>query len=65
MDRDPSVNDSRPDAEDTDEVAAGSVENPIPPGEPQPGDANEMASLHGGPVDVAPGHKRKPSQQGE
>ncbi len=51
---------------ETDETASGSVENPIPPGEPQPGDANELASMHGGPVDVAPGgYKRKPAQQGE
>jgi len=47
------------------ERASGTVQSPIPPGEPQPGDANEMASLHGGPVDISPGRQRKPPQQSE
>lgn len=47
------------------EPASGSVENPIPPGEAQPGDANERASNLGGPVDVFPGRPRKPERSGE
>lgn len=51
-----------PDADDT---ASGSVEQPIPPGEVQPGDMNELASTLGGPIDVFPGRRRKPVQQGD
>ena len=47
------------------ERASGSVENPIPPGEVQPGEMNELASTLGGPVDVFPGRQRKPAQSGE
>jgi hypothetical protein len=47
------------------ERASGTVENPIPPGEPQPGDTNELASTLGGPVDVFPMRQRKPPQQSE
>ncbi|ONG45624.1 hypothetical protein BKE38_26270 [Pseudoroseomonas deserti] len=47
------------------ERASGSVEKPIPPGEVQPGEMNELASTLGGPVDVFPGRQRKPPQSGE
>ncbi|MBU8537050.1 hypothetical protein [Falsiroseomonas tokyonensis] len=45
-----------PDAIDDgeDERAAGTVEDPIHPGEAQPGEAVEQAQLRGGPVDIAP-----------
>ena len=47
------------------EKASGSVREPIPPGESQPGDANEMGGNLGGPVDVFPAPRRKPEQQEE
>ena len=56
MDRTP---DPRRDAE---EPASGTITQPIPPGEVQPGDANELASTLGGPVDVFPQRRRKPEQ---
>ena len=40
------------------ERASGSVEQPIPPDEAQPGDRSEMAAGLGGPVDIAPGRSR-------
>jgi hypothetical protein len=42
-----------------DDRAAGQVEDPIHPGEPQAGDRNEQAALRGGPVDVTPDRPRK------
>ncbi|MBO1074241.1 hypothetical protein [Roseomonas marmotae] len=48
---------------DADDTASGTVEHPIPPGEPQPGDINELAGTLGGPIDVFPGRPRKPLQQ--
>ncbi len=45
--------------------AAGTIEEPIPPGEVQPGELNELAATLGGPVDVFPGRRRKPVQSGE
>jgi hypothetical protein len=47
------------------ERASGSIENPIPPGEVQPGEMNELAATLGGPIDVFPGRHRKPPQSGE
>ncbi len=44
---------------------AGTVNEPIPPGEVQPGETNEAGSTLGGPVDVFPVRRRKPSQSGE
>lgn len=40
------------------EPASGSVENPVPPGEAQPGDRAEAGANLGGPVDVFPGARR-------
>ncbi|EFH12061.1 hypothetical protein ACFFMP_04170 [Pseudoroseomonas cervicalis] len=45
--------------------ATGSVGQPIPPGEVQPGEMNELAATLGGPVDVFPGRRRKPVQSGD
>ena len=41
-----------------DEPASGSVENPVPPDEAQPGDRSELGANLGGPVDVFPGARR-------
>ena len=41
-----------------DEPASGSVDNPIPPDEAQPGDRSELGANLGGPVDVFPGARR-------
>ena len=41
------------------EPASGSVENPIPPDEAQPGDRSELGANLGGPVDVFPGARRR------
>lgn len=49
--------DARTDAE-RDEPASGSVENPVPPDEAQPGDRSELGANLGGPVDVFPGARR-------
>ncbi|MBU8543352.1 MULTISPECIES: hypothetical protein [Roseomonadaceae] len=37
-----------------DERAAGQIDDPIQPGETQPGERIEQAQLRGGPVDIAP-----------
>jgi hypothetical protein len=56
----------RPDPQPPEEErASGTIQSPIPPGEPQAGDTNELASTLGGPVDVFPGRQRKPPQQSE
>ncbi len=41
-----------------DEPALGSVDNPIPPDEAQPGDRSELGANLGGLVDVFPGARR-------
>jgi hypothetical protein len=41
------------------ERASGSVEHPIPPDEAQPGDRSELGANLGGPVDIAPGARRR------
>ena len=41
-----------------DEPASGSVDNPVPPDEAQPGDRSELGANLGGPVDVFPGRRR-------
>jgi hypothetical protein len=43
---------------DREEPASGSVKNPIPPDEAQPGDRSELGANMGGPVDVFPGARR-------
>lgn len=43
-------------AQDTD--AAGTVADPIHPGEAQPGETMEQAQLRGGPVDISPARPR-------
>lgn len=50
---------------DADDTASGTIQEPIPPGEAQPGDMNELGGNLGGPVDVFPGRPRKPVQQQE
>ncbi|PHK95170.1 hypothetical protein CR162_10190 [Pseudoroseomonas rhizosphaerae] len=48
------------------EKASGTIRQPIPPGEVQPGETNELAATLGGPVDVFPaGGRRKPPQSGD
>ncbi|WP_203072365.1 hypothetical protein [Falsiroseomonas ponticola] len=39
--------------------AAGHVDDPIHPGETQPGEMMEQAQLRGGPVDIAPDRIRR------
>ncbi len=53
---------SKPDdaAPGADDPAAGTAEEPIPPGEAQPGDWVEQAQNLGGPVDIAPGRGPRP-----
>ncbi|MCI0756975.1 hypothetical protein [Teichococcus vastitatis] len=47
------------------EVASGTIRQPIQPGEVQPGEMNELAQTLGGPVDVFPaGGRRKTPQSG-
>lgn len=41
------------------ERAAGTIDDPIQPGETQPGEAMEQAQLRGGPVDIAPERLRR------
>lgn len=52
-----------PNDADADGPASGSVEHPIAPDDPQPGDSAELASNLGGPVDIAPGARRGPAAQ--
>lgn len=51
--------------QDPPERATGTITQPIPPGEVQPGELNELAATLGGPIDVFPGRQRKPQQSGE
>ena len=46
-------------ADRTDERAAGTVANPIAPGETQPGEMMEQAQRRGGPVDVSPDRPKR------
>lgn len=49
--------------EDADEAgdnrASGQIDDPIHPGEAQPGDMVEQAQLRGGPVDISPDRIRR------
>lgn len=42
-----------------DDRAAGTVEDPVAPGETQPGEMMEQAQLRGGPVDVSPDRPKR------
>ncbi len=42
--------------------AAGTADEPVQPGELQPGDRSELAQALGGPVDISPGRGRRSSQ---
>jgi hypothetical protein len=50
-----------PDAvtDEVDDRAAGQIDDPIQPGETQPGERIEQAQLRGGPVDIAPERRRR------
>jgi hypothetical protein len=54
-------------AERAEEQAAGTVEDPVAPGEAQAGDLGEAAANLGGPVDVFPGargHRPREREEG-
>jgi hypothetical protein len=42
-----------------DDRAAGTVADPIAPGETQPGEMMEQAQLRGGPVDISPDRPKR------
>jgi hypothetical protein len=51
----PGTDPTPPDNED--DRAAGTIDNPVSPGEVQPGEMGEAAAARGGPVDITPTRK--------